>query len=83
MGTLNLTGKSIKDANELAISDYLLQCDSPITFNNFDFIASDPSKLKLFIKENLLIKRDKPVLNRAARSFPLNIFLLGIKVYFW
>ena len=63
IGTSNLTGKRVKNAKELAISDHLLQCDSPITFNDFDILASNSNKFKLLIKEYLLIKRDKPVLN--------------------
>ena len=54
--TLNLTGKRIKNAKESAISDHLLQCDSPIAFDNFDILLSDSRRLKLLIKESLLIK---------------------------
>ena len=74
MGTSNITGKRIKNAKDLAISDYLLQCDSPITFDDFDILAFDSNKLKLFIKESLLIKRDKLVLNRTTKSFWLDLF---------
>ena len=74
MGTSNLTGKRIKNAKELAISDHLLQCDSPINFDNFKILASDSNKFNLLIKESLLIKRDKPVLNRTTKSFPLDLF---------
>ena len=35
MGSSNLTEKRIKNAKQSAISDLLLQCDSPITFDNF------------------------------------------------
>ena len=70
MGISNLTGKRIKNAEELAISDNLLQCDSPITFHDFDILASDSNKFKLLINESLLIKRDKPVLNRTTNNFP-------------
>ena len=69
MGTSNLMGKHIKNAKETTISDNLLQCDSPITFDDFDILASNSNKFKLLIKESLLIKHDKPVLNRT--TFPL------------
>ena len=59
MGTSNLTGKSVKNAKESAISDHLLQCDSPITFDDFDILASDSNKFKLHTKESLLIKHYK------------------------
>ena len=74
MGTSNLTGKDVKNGKESAISDHLLQCDSPITFDDFDNLASDSNKFKLIIKESLLIKRDKPVLNRTTKSFPPDLF---------
>ena len=63
-----------KNAKKSAISDHLLQCDFPITFYDFDILASDSNKLKLLMKESLLIKRDKPVLNRTTKSFPLDLF---------
>ena len=68
MGTSNLNAK------EPTISDHLLQCDSPITFDDFDISASESNKFKLLIKESLLIKRDKPVLNRTTKSFLLDLF---------
>ena len=61
MRPLNLTGKRIKKAKESAISDQFLQYDSPITFDDLDILASDSSKIKLLVKECLLISRDKPV----------------------
>ena len=73
-GTSNLTGKRIKNAKESAISDLLLQCHSPITFHDFDILASDSNKFKFLIKESLLVKRDKPVLKPVFRQ--------GINVYF-
>ena len=74
MGTSNITRKHIKNAKELAASDHLLQCHSPITFDDFDILASNYSKFKLLIKESLIIKRGKPVLNRTTRSFLLDLF---------
>ena len=74
MGTSNLTGKCIKNVKESTISDHLLQCGSPITFDYFDILASHSNKFKLLIKESLLIKHDKPVLNRTTKSFPLDLF---------
>ena len=74
MRTLNLTGKRLKNAKESAISDHLLQCDSSITFDDFDILASDSNKFKLLIKESLLIKRGKPVLNKRTELFPLDLF---------
>ena len=74
METSNLTGKRTKNAKESAISDQMLQCDSPIFFDDFDLLASDSNKFKLLTKESLLIKCDKPVLNRTTNAFPLDLF---------
>ena len=74
MGTSNLTGKRIKNAKESTMSDHLLQCDSYITFDDFDTLTSDSNKFKLLLKESLLIKRDKSALNRTRKSFALNLF---------
>ena len=67
---------------ESAVSDHLLQRDVPITFDDFDILASDSNKYKLFIKKSLLIKRDNPVLNRTTKSFPLDLFDEVFNVYF-
>ena len=75
METSNQTGKRITNANEAAVSDYLLQCDSCITFDDFDILGSHSNKFKLIIKENFLIKRDKQVLNRTTKSFLLDLFV--------
>ena len=74
MATSNLIGKHIKNAKDLRISQYLLQCDSPITFDDFDILASNSKKSKLFIKESLLTKPDKPVLNKTVKPFLLDRF---------
>ena len=59
---------------ESAVSDHRLQCDCVISFDDFDVLASDTNKFRLLIKESLLIKRDKPILNRTIKSLPLKLF---------
>ena len=66
--------KSIRNTKELALSGHLLQCDSPITFSDFDILAFDSDKFKLIIKKILLVNYDKPVLNRTIKSFWLDLF---------
>ena len=56
------------------VSDHLLQCNCAIDFDHFDVLASDTNSFRLLIKESLLIKRDKPVLNCTVKSFPLKLF---------
>ena len=75
METSNQTEKRITNAKESAISDYLLQCDSRITFYDFDILGPHSNKFKLIVKENLLMKRDKQVLNRTTKSFLLDLFV--------
>ena len=63
-----------KNVKESAVSDHLLQCDFAIDFGHFDILASDTNSFKVFIKESMLIKRDKPVLNCTVKSSPLKLF---------
>ena len=74
MGISNLTGKRLKNVKQSAISDHLLQCNCAINFDDFSILATDCNKFKLLLGENLLIKRDKPILNRTIKSFPLELF---------
>ena len=74
MGISNLTSKRVKNVKESAVSDHLLQCNCAIAFDHFDVLASDTNSFRLLIKESLLIKRDKPVLNCTVKSFPLKLF---------
>ena len=74
MGISNLTEKRVKNMKESAVSDHHLQCDYVISFGDFDVLASDTNNFRLLIKESLLIKRDKPILNRTIKSFPLKLF---------
>ena len=59
---------------ESEVSDHRLQCDCVISFDDFDVLASETNNFRLLIKESLLIKRDKPVLNHTIKSFPLKLF---------
>ena len=74
MGISSLTRKRVKNVKESAICDHLLQCDCAIDFDHFDILDSDTNSFRLLIKESLLIKRDKPVLNCTVKSFPLKLF---------
>ena len=56
------------------MSDYLLQCNCKINFDNFDILAAESNKFKLLLRESLLMKSDKLVLNRTIKSFPLELF---------
>ena len=73
MGSSNVTGKHLKKVKQSAISEPLLQCNCMINFDNFDILGAESNKFKLLLRENILIKRDKPVLNRSIKSFPLEL----------
>ena len=73
-GISNLTGKRVKNVKESAISDHLLQCNCAIDFDHFHVLASDTNTFRLLIKESLLIKHDKPVLNSTVKLFPMKLF---------
>ena len=74
MGILHLTNKHLKNVKQSAISDHLLTCDRNIIFNDFTILSKDSKNINLLIKESLLISRDKPILNKTVRSFPLELF---------
>ena len=74
MGISNLTGKRLKTVKQSAISDHLLQYNYALNFDDFSILATDCNKFKLLLRESLLIKRDKPILNRTIKSFPLELF---------
>ena len=74
MSVSNLTGKHLKNIKDSAASDHLLHHNCTTDFDNFDILATDVSKFNLLVKESLLIKRDRPVLNRATKSFRLELF---------
>ena len=57
-----------------AISDHLLICDCNINFDDFTILSKDSNNINLLIKESLLISRDKPILNKTVKSFPLELF---------
>ena len=74
MGISNLTEKRLKNIKESEMFDHLLQCNCTMNFDVFEILAVDCNKFKLLLRENLLIKRNKPILNRTIKSFPLELF---------
>ena len=70
MGISNLTGERLnKSVKESAVSDHLLQNNRSIDFDHFDILVSHPSKVRLLIKESLLIKCDQTQLNKPSSHF--------------
>ena len=50
-----------------------MQCNCTINFDILHIAAAQSNKFKLILRESLLIKRDKPVLNWAIKSFTLEL----------
>ena len=71
-GISNLTGKHLKIVKQSAISDHLLQCNCAINFDDFSILATDCNKFKLLLRESLLIKCEKTILNRSINRFHWN-----------
>ena len=49
----------------------MLLCDHVVSLEDIQILASSNSDFYLKIKENVLISRDKPELNRNGKSLPL------------
>ena len=80
MGIFNLTGECFKNVKWSAISDHLLQCNCALNFDDFSILAMDYNKFKLLLRESLLIKCVKPILNKKIKSFPWELFKMSFNV---
>ena len=76
LGISHLTEKKLKiDNNKLtAIQEHLSCCNYCPSFEYFSILTRESSDFKLRIIESLLIARDKPILNKADSSLPLELF---------
>ena len=68
IGISSLTFKKTKPSKESAIRDHLLNCNNVSSFEEFNILANGYYKFVLKIKESLLIKRDRPILNKNISS---------------
>ena len=68
MGISNLTGKGSNDVKESTVSDNQLQCDCTTDFDLFDILSSDSNSFGLLVKESVLIKCEKLILNLVPLS---------------
>ena len=66
--------RKAKLSKESAIRDHLLICNNIQSFDDFTILAYRHHKYILEIKENLLIKRDRHVLNKYISSAKLFLF---------
>ena len=74
IGLSPLASKKCKASKESAVRDHLLFCDNDPSFEEFSVLAKASSIFSLEIKENWLINRDTPNLNRNTASVELLLF---------
>ena len=67
-------GKIIKGTFSNSVRDHMLECDHIVTWDNFKVLERVSNHWLLEIKESLLIKRDKPSLNKNIYSQELLLF---------
>ena len=64
----------ISPLKEIAIHDHLLNCNNIPSFEEFTILRNRNNKFNLEIKESLLVKRDRPILNKNVSSAKLFLF---------
>ena len=74
IGIFPLTFKNVNLTTESSIRDHLLFCNHDPSFDDFTTLVQRTNKFLFETKESLLIKRDKPVLNKNTSSAPLFLF---------
>ena len=57
-----------------AIIEHILLEGHNATYDDFSILGTESNEFKLHLKESLLIKRDKPELNRNCYTHPLELF---------
>ena len=74
IGISPLTFKKTKPSKESAIRDHLLNCNNILSCEEFTILTNRNNKFVLEIKERLLIKRDRCILNKNISSAKLILF---------
>ena len=74
IGISPLTFKKTKPSKESAIRDHLLNCNNIPSFEECTILTNGNNKFNLEIKESLLVKRDRPILNKNISSAKLFLF---------
>ena len=73
IGISPLIKKQVEPKNSSVAND-LLFCNHSASFDGFSILTCENKNLLLELKENLLIMRDKPSLNRKITLAPLYLF---------
>ena len=83
LGISHLTGKRVKiHKNKLtAIQEHINCCNYPSSSDDFSILTRESNDFKLKIMGSLIMARDKPCLNKANSSLPLELFWYDISDY--
>ena len=73
LGMTPLTGKRVRNPKKSVIFDRILLNGHDVNFEDFTILLKENNQFKLHLTESLLIKRDKPELNRNIYSYPLEL----------
>ena len=74
LGMTPLTRKRVRNPKKSALFDHILLNGHDASFEDFTILLKENNRFKLHLKESLLIKHDKPELNRNIYSYPLELF---------
>ena len=69
-----LTFRKVKPSKECAFCDNLLNCNNIPSFDEFTILTYRHHRYILEIKESLLVKRDRPILNNNISFAKLFLF---------
>ena len=74
IGISPLTFRKVKPSRESGTCDYLLNCNSIPSFDEFTILTYGNHEYILEIKETLLIEGDRSILNKSISSAKLFLF---------
>ena len=69
-----LTGNKVNNNKKSSVTDHYLLSGHMCSFDDFTVLNYEPHKFKHFIKESLLVTKDKPLLNKQVKSLKLELF---------
>ena len=74
IGILPFIKKKVQPRKDRPGYHHLLNCNFSLTFEDFIVLFHENKKYLLELKENLLIMRERPPMNRSIRSDPVCLF---------
>ena len=80
MGIIPMTQKRVKDKKNSTFMDYILLEGHNGSQNDFSILISVNNHFNFHLNESLLIKRDKPELNRNISTHFTRVFCIMISV---